>query len=177
MPFEIPAVDPCSLCAYIWGRAPWEPLAVDEHAATFMNVRQRSIGSVLVAPVRHVSTLAELAAVEVAAMGRHVRHAALGVTKTFDPDGLHVWCGGGVLAGQSEPHVHFQVVPRYAGAEYSFAPSNELARSSRAERLELASRITAAASAHFSVPAGAVATNENGKEADNGEPEPGGERG
>jgi diadenosine tetraphosphate (Ap4A) HIT family hydrolase len=114
---------------------------VTEQAVALLNVRQRSKGAVLVAPRRHACRLADLEATEVQKIGDLIRRVAAAVTTAFDPDGMHVWCGGGILAGQSEPHVHFQVVPRYAGIDYSFATSHALSRTAREERREVARQI------------------------------------
>lgn len=144
IPFTYPAVEPCSFCTYFTGTVAWEPLIAGPRVVALLNVRQRSTGAVLVAPRRHLGRLADLDSLEVRDIGEVVRRVATALTLAFNPDGLHVWCGGGVLAGQSEPHAHFQVVPRYDGLDYSFASSHALSRTDRQERRQVAQQIRSA---------------------------------
>lgn len=150
MPFSYPDVDPCPFCVYLSGAVAWEPVLLTGRVAAFVNNRQRSRGALLVAPRRHIQRLADLDADEVDETLRVVRAVSAAVTRAFQPDGLHVWCGGGVLAGQSEPHVHFQVMPRYADVEYTFATSHDLDLTDRAERVETATQLRAALAALMS---------------------------
>src|SRR4051812_21799717 len=60
MSFILPRNPYCSFCENISNRFPWHPIVEWEHAVAFVNVRQRSHGSMLVATRRHVGTFTEL---------------------------------------------------------------------------------------------------------------------
>jgi diadenosine tetraphosphate (Ap4A) HIT family hydrolase len=122
-PYQFPSSFPCFLCEYMSGRLPWYPLEEGAHACTFLNIRQRSRGALLVAPRRHVQALSMLTDEEVAEVMAYVQRAGAAVTRALQPDGLHVFCNVGRIAGQSEGHVHFQVIPRYDGVAYDFRAS------------------------------------------------------
>ena len=138
VPLTFPARPYCSFCGFMQGRWAWEPIDDGELAVSFVNRRQRSRGSVLVAPRRHVEALDQLGPAEVRAFGALVHRTAASLERALRPDGLHLWWGAGELAGQSEPHLHAQLVPRYAEVAYSFAPSLDLDVADRGERLDLA---------------------------------------
>jgi histidine triad (HIT) family protein len=126
MPYALPENPFCCFCECISERLPYFPLLETGNAVVFLNPRQRSEGSLLVAPRRHVSTLVELTEKEMSDVLLLTRRTGEILLTKLQPDGLHTWCNCGVAAGQSEAHVHFQVVPRYKDVPYTFASSNEL---------------------------------------------------
>jgi diadenosine tetraphosphate (Ap4A) HIT family hydrolase len=143
MSTRLPHTDFCSFCEYISGRLPWHPIIETDMAVAFLNVRQRSRGSLLVAPRRHVGTLVDLVAEEITDIFSVVRQTSHLLTRALSPDGLHTWCNSGEIAGQSEPHMHFQIVPRYEGVPYGFERSSQLEITSRTELEALAALLDA----------------------------------
>jgi histidine triad (HIT) family protein len=141
MAYETPSPFPCAFCEYIAGRLPCQPVDANEHAVAFINLRQRSHGSILVASRRHASVLTALDAEEALHVMALVQRMSRAVVRAFNPDGLHVFCNAGRLAGQSEAHVHFQVIPRYEGQDYSFAASATYPVLSLQKRQEIADAI------------------------------------
>lgn len=142
-PYRFPASFPCFFCEYMAGRLPWHPLEEIDDACAFLNIRQRSRGAILVAPRRHVNTLAALTDAEMVAVFECVQRAGAALTRALDPDGLHVFCNAGRIAGQSEGHVHFQVIPRYEGTPYSFSAGADFPPAPAAEARELTGLIQA----------------------------------
>ena len=80
-------------------------------------------GHLLIAPARHVATLAELADDELAALMRLVRDSIALPERALGPQGFNVGlnlgraAGAGILA-----HLHFHVVPRWVG-DTNFMPA------------------------------------------------------
>lgn len=66
----------------------------------------------LVAPVRHVSSMAELTDEEHAAMFEMVKRLSEVFTKHFQAEGFNYAWNEGHLAGQSIAHLHLHVLPR-----------------------------------------------------------------
>lgn len=126
MPYRFPDAPFCRFCECIAGRLPWFPLVEEEHAVALLNPRQRMSGATLIAPRRHVHAFSELTAVE----ARAILGLALAMSERLQSaltvDGIHVFCNSGVAAGQSEPHAHVQVIPRYADQPYTFVSSRTL---------------------------------------------------
>ena len=73
-------------------------------------------GHLLVAPVRHVATLDQLTKMEMGELLATVEQS-VGILKTvMQPDGYNVGLNLGRIAGAGlEDHLHFHIVPRWAG--------------------------------------------------------------
>jgi len=136
-----PCTDFCSFCEYISGRLPWHPVIEWGSAVAFLNVRQRSRGALLIAPRRHVQTLADLSEGEACEIFHLIGKITQLMMRKLSPDGLHTWCNSGVAAGQSEPHMHFQIVARYDGVPYSFESSDSLDMTPRTQLVTLAAML------------------------------------
>jgi ATP adenylyltransferase len=81
-----------------------------------MNKFPYSNGHLLVAPVRHLSTLHELVRDEMAALLGMVEASVGILKKTMNPDGFNVGLNLGKVAGAGvEEHLHFHIVPRWYG--------------------------------------------------------------
>jgi len=72
-------------------------------------------GHLLVVPVRHVERWEELTEEEKLAMVRGVDLAIDRLKKTLGPDGFNIGMNLGRAAGQSVPHLHLHVIPRWNG--------------------------------------------------------------
>jgi diadenosine tetraphosphate (Ap4A) HIT family hydrolase len=91
-------------------------LARNEHAFAVMNAYPYTSGHLMVAPLRHESTLADLSRDEAAAVMAVVQDANVAVMAAYRPDGINVGANIGRAAGAGVPgHVHMHVLPRWAG--------------------------------------------------------------
>jgi diadenosine tetraphosphate (Ap4A) HIT family hydrolase len=91
-------------------------LARNEHAFAVMNAYPYTSGHLMVAPLRHESTLAGLSRDEAAAVMSLVQDANVAMYAAFQPDGINVGANIGRAAGAGIPgHVHVHVLPRWAG--------------------------------------------------------------
>jgi ATP adenylyltransferase len=91
-------------------------LARNEHAFAVMNAYPYTSGHLMVAPLRHESSLVGLSRDEAAAVMRLVQDANVAVLAAYTPDGINVGANIGRAAGAGVPgHVHVHVLPRWAG--------------------------------------------------------------
>ena len=74
-----------------------------------------SPGHVLVTPKRHVSAYFDCTAEEVSAIWEMVEEAKHYIETEFSPDGFNIGINVGAAAGQTVPHVHIHLMPRYDG--------------------------------------------------------------
>ena len=74
-----------------------------------------SKGHTLVVPIAHVSSLYELTNEEQASVWLTVAKIRQRLQAEFDPDGFNIGVNDGPAAGQTVPHAHIHVIPRYAG--------------------------------------------------------------
>lgn len=72
-------------------------------------------GHTLIIPKRHVSSYFELNDEEVLALMELLRRAKQRIDDEFKPDDYNIGVNNGPLAGQTVPHVHIHVMPRYRG--------------------------------------------------------------
>jgi diadenosine tetraphosphate (Ap4A) HIT family hydrolase len=64
---------------------------------------------------RHVARLADLSDEERAALWELVPAARQRIERAHAPEGYNLGLNDGAAAGQTVPHVHLHVIPRYAG--------------------------------------------------------------
>jgi diadenosine tetraphosphate (Ap4A) HIT family hydrolase len=74
-----------------------------------------SSGHCLLIPRRHFAEYFEATAAEKAAIWQLLDEVKPIIDQEFGPDGYNVGVNIGAAAGQSIPHLHIHVIPRYAG--------------------------------------------------------------
>lgn len=151
MPIEIPARDICPFCRNLRGE-----IEVDEErtkrfayverleqAVAIVNPYQVSPAALLVMTTRHAPTVLDLEEDEAVELARLVRRVAHAVHDALSPVGLNIYQNNGVASGQTIPHYHVHVVPRYRGDQ----PETFLAKNAKLipyeERAGFARRIAA----------------------------------
>ncbi|MBI1194651.1 MAG: HIT domain-containing protein [Gammaproteobacteria bacterium] len=72
-------------------------------------------GHTLIIPDRHVASYFEITADERLALWSLVEEAKLWIDREFRPDGYNIGINVGAAAGQTVPHLHIHLIPRYAG--------------------------------------------------------------
>lgn len=72
-------------------------------------------GHLLIIPKRHVETLFDLTETERSALYSLIEQGNKLLTELFRPDGFNFGINQGETAGQTIPHLHLHVIPRYAG--------------------------------------------------------------
>ena len=86
------------------------------HTLVVMNKYPYINGHLLVAPVRHLSTLDQLTQDEMGLLLKTVEQAVAILKTVMDPDGFNVGLNLGKVAGAGvEEHLHFHIVPRWFG--------------------------------------------------------------
>ena len=117
MALTLPVEDPCPFCEYLAGRAECAFVSRGDSVSTFVNLRQYERGALLVVPNRHAPTVLDLSAAELSAV--HVEAVRVGraVVEAFSATGLNIFQNNGIDAGQTVPHFHVHVVPRYPGGD------------------------------------------------------------
>lgn len=96
------------------GELPCFKIYEDADAIAFMDIMPQSDGHALVVPKEAAVDLFGLSEKGAAAAIRATQIVARGVREAFQPDGVVISQFNGAAAGQTVPHVHFHIVPRYA---------------------------------------------------------------
>ena len=85
-------------------------------AYVILNKYPYNNGHVMVAPYRHVASLAATTEDERAELMRLTRHAEMALSEAYTPDGLNVGINLGRPAGAGVvDHLHVHLVPRWSG--------------------------------------------------------------
>ncbi|AWU75954.1 uncharacterized protein C5L36_0B11850 [Pichia kudriavzevii] len=86
---------------------------VSKYSFALVNLKPIVPGHVLVVPFRQVPTLEELPEIESIDFFQTVLRVEKFIKKVYTSDALNVAIQDGVAAGQSVPHVHCHLIPRY----------------------------------------------------------------
>ena len=74
-----------------------------------------SKGHTLVIPKRHISSYFECTDTERLELWSLVEQVKTLLESEFEPDGFNIGINIGAAAGQTVPHMHIHVIPRYSG--------------------------------------------------------------
>lgn len=102
---------PCPFCTL-----PAERIVLGNAAA--MVIRDGfpvSLGHTLILPRRHVGSFFEVAPEDRNALLALLEGAKQQLDREFHPDGYNIGINDGSAAGQTVPHLHIHLIPRYAG--------------------------------------------------------------
>jgi diadenosine tetraphosphate (Ap4A) HIT family hydrolase len=102
----------CVFCAHLVCN---EVLAENELAAGFLAGYPVSPGHVLIVPRRHEADFFCLSEEEQTAMVALVGPVRRQLDTTYGPDAYNLGANIGKAAGQTIPHAHLHVIPRYVG--------------------------------------------------------------
>ncbi len=74
-----------------------------------------SAGHCLIIPRRHVAEYFQATAEEKASIWALVDEMKIIIDRKYKPDGYNIGVNIGETAGQSVPHIHIHIIPRYRG--------------------------------------------------------------
>ena len=105
------ASKPCPFCLLPASRIVEE----NEHAVLILDGYPVSPGHSLVIPKRHVGSFFEVTEIERAALLALLDRARELAAGQYRPDGYNIGINDGAAAGQTVPHLHIHLIPRYGG--------------------------------------------------------------
>ena len=103
----------CPFCPPRLGRE--RLLAENKRCFATFDANPVAEGHALIVPRRHVTSLFELERAEFADVFPLLQAVRAEVERTRRPDGYNVGWNNGEAAGQSVPHLHCHIIPRYRG--------------------------------------------------------------
>ncbi|UCF30833.1 MAG: HIT family protein [bacterium] len=86
-----------------------------EYSVTLRDGHPVSRGHTLVVPRRHVESIFECTVHEKAHILQALEDARQALDREFSPDGYNIGINDGEAAGQTVPHLHVHLIPRYKG--------------------------------------------------------------
>lgn len=110
------AYDPNNIFAKILrGELPCIRLFENDTTLAFMDIMPQSPGHVLVLPKEPAETFYDLSEEAAAESMKTAKRVALALRRVLNPDGLFIGQLNSAAAGQTVPHVHFHLIPRWEG--------------------------------------------------------------
>lgn len=140
----IPRYDEGNIFARILrGEIPNTTVYEDETTLAFMDIFPQSEGHTLVIPkLAKATTIFDFQAEDLKTLIATVQRVARAVDKSLKPDGVRILQFNGPEAGQTVFHIHFHVIPVYAGVRikpHSGAkPENQESLKALAEKIKAA---------------------------------------
>ena len=107
----------CVFCAIAAGEIPSFKVYEDDLVLAYLDINPCSKGHTLVIPKAHTAGLLETSDETLAALLARVKKVAAHLKEALPCDGFNILQNNGAAAGQSVFHIHFHIVPRYAGGE------------------------------------------------------------
>jgi histidine triad (HIT) family protein len=103
----------CIFCRIVAGEIPAEIVARGDGFAAFLDVTPLADGHVLVVPTAHVATIEALAPADADALFGAVHRLAGPARAAVGAAGSTIGINNGAATGQTVPHVHVHIVPRW----------------------------------------------------------------
>jgi diadenosine tetraphosphate (Ap4A) HIT family hydrolase len=103
--------EPCPFCVLPAGRI----VMANDLSVAIRDGFPVSPGHTLILPRRHVGSFFAVTEAERNAMLALLDAAKAGLDAEFRPDGYNAGINDGPAAGQTVPHLHMHLIPRYAG--------------------------------------------------------------
>ena len=101
----------CPFCAL----PPERIIASNELALVIRDGYPVSKGHTLIIPKRHVGSFFDTSTDERAALFALLDQAKLILDQEYNPDSYNIGINDGAAAGQTVPHLHIHLIPRYKG--------------------------------------------------------------
>jgi len=105
----------CLFCKIVAGEIPNYTVYEDENVLAFLDIFPHAQGHTVVIPKRHYTALAELPEEVWKDLAVGLKKALEKIRQVLNPTAINIAINDGLVAGQVVPHVHWHIMPRYAG--------------------------------------------------------------
>ena len=105
----------CLFCKIAKKEIPSEVIYENEEALSFLDATPFALGHVLVIPKSHAENISSLRDEAVGPVFQAVKKVTGMLKKALEPEGFTIGINHGRISGQSVPHLHIHVIPRYPG--------------------------------------------------------------
>ncbi|MEG2307037.1 MAG: HIT family protein [Erysipelotrichaceae bacterium] len=103
----------CIFCKIINHEIPSNILYEDEDVIAFLDISQVTKGHTLVLPKKHTENFNSVDSETLAKMIQVAQTLSIHLVKTLDAAGMNILSNMNEVAGQSVPHFHIHLIPRY----------------------------------------------------------------
>ena len=105
----------CLFCKIIAGEIPCTKVYEDDEVLAILDIAQTTKGHTLVMPKKHYEHVLEMPENEFAALMSKAQKLAQKIVANLDANGVNILVNTKEAAGQTIPHAHVHIIPRYDG--------------------------------------------------------------
>ncbi len=109
----------CVFCKIIKGELPCVKVYEDEKIFAFLDINPVNQGHTLVVPKEHYLNMLDTPLEVLAEVIRAIKKIAPAVLKGSGAEAFNLGVNNGAAAGQAIGHIHFHIIPRFAGDGYT----------------------------------------------------------
>lgn len=110
----------CVFCKIAAGEIPSKKVYEDESVVAFLDIYPANAGHTLVVPKGHYATIVGIPEDDLYNLSKVLKRVATSIRESMNAEGLNVLQFNGTAAGQTIPHMHFHLIPRYKDDGMSF---------------------------------------------------------
>ncbi len=114
----------CVFCAIAAGEIPSFKVYEDDLVLAYLDINPFTVGHTLVIPKAHATGLLDTPPELLKEIIVRVQKVAAHVKAVLPCDGFNILQNNGAAAGQTVPHVHFHIVPRFGAAADALSFAN-----------------------------------------------------
>ncbi len=131
--------DDCIFCKIANGEIPSKTLYLDENFRVILDLAPATRGHALILPREHAADLFELPEETAAGALAVAKKVAVNMLEKLQCDGLNLVQNNGEAAGQTVPHFHIHMIPRYRddGQQINWVPGESTEEELEAVKKEI----------------------------------------
>ncbi|MBR4462302.1 MAG: HIT family protein [Erysipelotrichaceae bacterium] len=103
----------CLFCKIIAGEIPGTKVYEDNDTLAILDIAQTTRGHMLVMPKKHYDNMLQMPQEEFKDLMAKAQSLAQKITTNLDANGINLLINTNEAAGQTIPHVHVHLIPRY----------------------------------------------------------------
>ena len=126
----------CAICELVEGQRPSWVVYDDENVICFLPLQVEAFGHTIIAPKAHQADLFSAPAETLSRVLVTVQKLALPYQSAIGATGINLLHASGVAAGQSVPHLHFHLIPRFENDGLDLWPKLPETQDDKEELLE-----------------------------------------
>ena len=112
-------MDNCIFCEIVKGNAPSMKVYEDEHTLAFMDIALDVDGHILVIPKKHCESMLDCSYDDLNKTMETVKKVSNHLVDNCGYEGVDILNANGKAAGQTVPHFHMHIIPRYEGQNFA----------------------------------------------------------
>ncbi|MBU3918685.1 HIT family protein [Patescibacteria group bacterium] len=117
-------MEDCIFCKIVKGEIPCYKIYENKKAIAFLDINPIAKGHILVLPKNHYENIFEIDEESIKEVALAIKNVAILQREKLGLQGMNIFQANNAIAGQTIFHIHFHLVPRYAGDNINAWPKS-----------------------------------------------------